>query len=52
MVKEKGTQQFLIQEYYRQGKQDSQVCKSVGLQAERDWVRSSPRPQKALNLSD
>jgi hypothetical protein len=34
------------------GGQDSFVGKAFGSQAKRYWVRSSPRPQNALKLSD
>jgi hypothetical protein len=34
------------------GGQDSEVVKASDSQAEKYWVRSSPQPQKALNLSD
>jgi hypothetical protein len=34
------------------GGQDSLVGKALDSQAKRYWVRSSPRPQKALNMSD
>jgi hypothetical protein len=34
------------------GRQDSSVGKASDSQAERYWVRSSPRPPKALSMSD
>jgi hypothetical protein len=37
--------------FYEPG-QESLVDKALDLQAEKYCVRSSPRPQKALNMSD
>jgi hypothetical protein len=43
---------FLLLLEKTNGGQDSLVGKALDLQAERYWVRSLPRPQKALNMSD